>query len=239
MISRRAARSSVRQQMPARSRLAIKAMVRFGIGLLAIGLLMFLCAGTVRYPNGWLFLTVMFINMGVVFIYLLLKDPELLAKRLQARERRQTQQRVIVLSLFLNAAAYFLPGLDFRFKWTFVPMWLTIIALAVMEAGFLLMYTAIFQNRFASRVIEIQAGQTVIDTGLYSVVRHPMYMAMLLVDISVPLVLGSFIALIPMFLISLLLVVRIRNEEEMLLESLDGYKAYVKKVRYRLIPYVW
>lgn len=222
-----------------RVRLAAKIVGSYLLGFVCIGLLMFLCAGSISYWNAWLLLIASAITMSYELIYLIRKNPELLAKRLRRHEKRKRQKIVIWVSLALEVVAFFLPGLDYRFGWSNVPSWLVVTALVVFECGFVLYYISINQNRFASRVLELQENQHVIDTGMYAIVRHPMYFSSILIDLSLPILLGSYYMLIPMSILCLELVIRIHDEEEMLAASLDGYKEYMKKVRYRLIPFIW
>jgi protein-S-isoprenylcysteine O-methyltransferase Ste14 len=222
-----------------RKRIIFKAFFRFMTAIVFILLLIFIPAGTVNYPNGWIFITGILIPMIFVLIYLYIKDPELLEKRINLDEKEKEQKKYVRLSLILFIIAYIIPGLDFRFGWSNVPLWLVYVSLIFMIGGYLMFIAVILQNRYASRVIEIQKEQKVIDTGLYSVVRHPMYMAATILYLSSSLVLGSFYALIPIALIPFLLGYRIINEEKVLLRGLQGYDGYVKKVKYRMIPYIW
>jgi protein-S-isoprenylcysteine O-methyltransferase Ste14 len=163
----------------------------------------------------------------------------LLEKRINLNEKEREQKKYVRLSMILFVVAYVIPGLDFRFGWSNVPLWLVLVSLALMITGYILFIVVIIQNRYASRVIEIQHEQKLIDTGLYSVVRHPMYMAATILYLSSPLVLGSVYALIPMALLPFLLGYRIINEEKVLLKGLQGYEGYVNKVKFRMIPFVW
>jgi protein-S-isoprenylcysteine O-methyltransferase Ste14 len=222
-----------------RIRLTAKAFVSILLGFICVGLLVFLLAGSLAYWNVWLLLLASAINTSCELIYLVRKDPEKLAKRLRWQEKRKSQKSVLWITLTLELAAFVLPGLDYRFGWSSVPIWLVMAALPVFECGFIFYYTSLNYNQFASRVIELQDKHTVIATGPNAIVRHPMYASIMLVILSIPFLLGSFYMLIPMALLGLEFVVRIRDEEQMLIESLDGYWEYMKKVKYRLIPFIW
>jgi len=214
-------------------------LTRFSLGLLAMGAIFFLSAGTIRYVNGWLFILGLTVPMTFTLVFLYRRDPAFLEKRMRTREKEGSQRKYLALSLPLYLIALLIPGLDHRFGWSHVPLWLSLAALAFMVGGYLMFVMVMNQNRYASRVVEIQEGQKVIDTGLYSVVRHPMYLAMIVLYLSASLVLGSYYALIPMAIFLSTLVIRITNEEKVLRAGLPGYADYAKKVRYRLIPLVW
>jgi protein-S-isoprenylcysteine O-methyltransferase Ste14 len=173
------------------------------------------------------------------FFFLFRNDPALLEKRMKTKEREKEQRVFVLISGLTLIAGFLLPGFDERFSWSSVPLWLVIPATAVMVGGYLLFMTVMKQNSYASRVVEVQEEQRVITTGVYSVVRHPMYLAATLIFVSAPFVLDSFWALIPLGLFSFLFVFRIKNEEEVLKKGLPGYEDYMRRVRYRLIPYIW
>ena len=217
----------------------IQAAVKFVLSLVVLGLLIFLPAGTFAFPNGWLFLITLYVLMTVTLVYLLRKDPELLRKRLQLKERQKEQGSLMKFTAVFFLLAYALPGLDFRFGWSEVPTWGVVLGVLVMIFGYALFIEVMRENSYASRIIEIQAGQKLIDTGLYGIVRHPMYAASLLIYLASPFVLGSYYTLLPILLLPVILVIRIRNEEKLLLTELPGYAAYREKVRYRLIPGIW
>jgi protein-S-isoprenylcysteine O-methyltransferase Ste14 len=222
-----------------RNPLITRSVFMYLSSLLFVGLLVFLPAGSVKFWNGWLFIGVLFTAMFFVLIWLLVKDPDLLAKRLKTREKEKPQKTYIILSIIVLFGTFILPGLDFRFNWSDIPLSVVLIATLVMIGGYLMFFAVMRQNTYASRVIEIQEGQKLIDTGLYSIVRHPMYLGATILYISVPLVLGSWYALIPSALIPILLIIRIMNEEKVLISGLKGYTDYMKKVKYRLIPFIW
>jgi protein-S-isoprenylcysteine O-methyltransferase Ste14 len=177
--------------------------------------------------------------MTFTLIYLLIKDPELLEKRIKIKEKENAQKKYIKLSILLFVIAYIIPGLDFRFKWSSVPMWLVMVSLLIMICGYIGFIIVMLQNRYASRVIEIQNEQKLIDTGLYSFVRHPMYLSAIILYVASALVLGSYYTLIPMLLLPFLLAYRIKNEEKVLIKGLPGYEEYTKRVKYRMIPFIW
>ena len=222
-----------------RRAILLKVLFRILIAYTFIGLLIFLPAGTFQFFNGWLFIAGLFIPMVFVFIYLMIKDPELLEKRIQMKEKEKEQKIYVKLSMLLSVAAYIVPGLDFRFHWSEVPLWLVILALIIMLCSYVMFIVVMLQNRYASRIIEIQHEQKLIDTGLYSIVRHPMYFSAIILYLATALVLGSYYALIPMAMLPILLAYRIKNEEKVLLTGLPGYADYIKKVKYRMIPFVW
>ncbi len=219
--------------------LFFKAISRFLLGMTLVGLLIFLPAGTLRFANGWLLMGILFIPMFLAGLVLMFKDPELLRRRLQTKESRTEQSLVIKLSGLMFVAGFVLAGLDFRYGWLPLPCWVSRTAAVVFLLGYLLYAEVLRENTYLSRTIEVQEGQRVIDTGLYGRVRHPMYSATLLLFLSMPLVLGSLIAL-PVFLVyPAILVKRIVNEEQLLEEELPGYSAYKQKVPWRLLPFLW
>jgi protein-S-isoprenylcysteine O-methyltransferase Ste14 len=220
-------------------RLLMKLLVIFPAAFLFLGLVLFLPAGTIRFINGWIYIAALMVPMTTFMIWLIIKDPELLQKRLNMKERRDAQKKYVWVSMLFFVAAFVIPGLDFRFGWSDVPAWLTIVSLVLLITGYAGFIVVMLQNRYASRVIEIQENQKVIDTGLYSIVRHPMYLSAIVLYMSSPLVLGSFYGLIPMAFLPFLLAFRTLNEEEMLKKDLSGYVEYMEKVRYRMIPLVW
>ena len=215
------------------------ALIRFGGAILIISLILFLPAGTIKYWNAWLFIGALFIPVILVLIYLIKNDPELLEKRMKTKEKEETQKLIIKLSFIPFIISFLTPGFDYRYQWSAVPLWLVIIATVIMLIGYGMFFIVIRQNSYASRVVEVQEKQKLIDTGLYSVVRHPMYLANVIIYLSIPLVLGSYYSLLVISLFLVVFYFRIKNEEEVLKEGLEGYSDYMKKVKYRLIPYVW
>lgn len=222
-----------------RRKILPKVLINFFFGFIFLGLLIFVPAGTIKFFNGWLFIAGLFIPMMFILCYLFIKDPELLGKRINLKEKEDAQKKYVRLSLVLFVSAYIIPGLDFRYNWSDIPLWIVFIALFVMICGYIMFIIVMLQNRYASRVIEIQDRQKLIDTGLYSVVRHPMYLSATVLYLASAVVMGSYYALIPMVLVPFLLAFRIKNEEKILLTGLPGYEEYVKKVKYRMIPFIW
>lgn len=220
-------------------KLLVKLLIVFPTAFLFLGLVLFLPAGTIRFINGWIYIAALMVPMTAFMIYLMVKDPELLEKRINLKERRDAQKKYVKLSMCFFVVAFIIPGLDFRYGWSDVPAWLVVTSLIFMIAGYAGFIVVMLQNRYASRVIEIQENQKVIDTGMYSVVRHPMYLSAIILYLSSALVLGSYYALIPMAFLPFLLAFRTLNEEELLKNELPGYKEYMTKVKYRLIPFVW
>jgi protein-S-isoprenylcysteine O-methyltransferase Ste14 len=220
-------------------KILIQVIIRYILSLIFASVLLFLPAGSLKFWNAWVFLSALFIPMLFVLIYLIIKDPELLQKRIKTNEKEKSQKIYLVLSIITILITFIVPGLDFKNHWSQIPDWLVIVATVIMILGYYMFFMVMKQNRYASRVIEIQKGQKVIDFGLYSIVRHPMYLAATILFCSIPIILGSLYGLIPVFLIPLLLIIRILNEEKVLKENLNGYSEYMKKVKYRLIPFIW
>lgn len=204
-----------------------------------MGLLLFLPAGTFAYPNAWLFLALLFIPMLMLGVVLFTKAPELLEKRLQSKEKENTQKGVVAASGLMFIGSFVLAGLDFRFGWTNVPDWVVMVSAVVLLASYGMYGEVMRENAYLSRTVEVQENQKVIDTGLYGVIRHPMYTATIFLFLAIPLVLGSWIAFAVMLLYPVVIIARIGNEEKVLEEGLPGYREYKKKVRYRLIPFIW
>ena len=219
--------------------LFIQAITKYLLGVLVIGLLIFLPAGTLSFFNGWLFMGLLFIPMFFAGIVLMVKNPELLKKRLNAKEKLDEQGTVIKLSGLMFAVGFVVAGLGFRMHWFILPTSFTAVASIVFLVSYGLYAEVLRENTYLSRTIEVQENQKVIDTGLYGIVRHPMYSATLLLFLSMPLVLGSVYAFIIFCAYPFIIAKRIRSEELFLEEKLDGYIEYKKKVKYRLIPFVW
>lgn len=220
-------------------KLLLNALTKYIMGLLLVGALLFLPAGTLGYTNGWLFIGLLFAPMLFLGIVLLVKSPELLRKRLDAREKENTQKGVVALSALLFIAGFVVAGLDFRFGWTDVPFWCVVTASAVLLLSYGLYAEVMRENAYLSRTIEVQNGQKVVDTGLYSIVRHPMYAVTVWLFLSIPVVLGSWWALACFLPYVAVIAVRIVNEEKVLEAGLEGYSEYKKRVKYRIIPFVW
>ena len=220
--------------------LLIQALTKALSGLVMICLLLFVPAGTLHYPQAWLFLAVLFIPMIIMGVILLKKDPELLRKRLNDKEEEDTQKAVVVASGLLFLSAFLIAGLNYRFKWHVLPMSVSYIASVIFLIGYGLYGECMRENAYLSRTVEVQEDQKVIDTGLYGIVRHPMYLSTVLMFSAMPLILGSFISFVIMLSGYLqVIAVRMKNEEELLEEGLQGYKEYKEKVRYKIIPYIW
>ena len=220
-------------------KLFAEGLVKFFCGLLFVGALLFLPAGSFAYWQAWLLLGILFIPMFIAGLVMMAKSPELLRKRLHAKEEQGEQKQVIAFSGLMFLAAFVLAGLSFRFGWYLLPRWASLAAAAVFLLAYLLYAEVLRENAYLSRTIEVQEGQKVVDTGLYGIVRHPMYAVTLLLFLSMPLVLGSPISFAVMLAYIPLIVKRIRNEEAVLAEGLEGYADYMQKVRFRLIPGIW
>jgi len=216
-----------------------RAIVKFLGGVLLMGLLLFLPAGTLRWRQGWLLMGILFIPMFAAGLVMMKRSPGLLEKRLNAREEQGAQRRVILYSGLMFLAAFVVAGLNHRFRWIALPEWVSWAFAGVFLLGYLLYAEVLRENEWLSRTVEVQENQQVVDTGLYGVVRHPMYMSTLLLFLSMPLVLGSVLSLAIMLAYIPIIVRRIRNEEQVLERGLAGYAAYRRKVRYRLLPFVW
>lgn len=219
--------------------LFVSAMAKFFLGLALVALLLFLPAGTLRYWNGWLLIALLFAPMFAAGLVMMVKAPELLKKRLNAKEKEMEQKQVVALSGLMFLAAFVLAGLNFRFGWITMPRWLVFAAAAVFLLAYALYAEVLRENAYLSRTIEVQEGQKVVDTGLYGLVRHPMYAATLFLFLSMPLVLGSPISFAILLLYLPIIVKRIRNEEAVLEEGLEGYAEYERRVKYRLFPGIW
>ena len=219
--------------------LLVQTVAKYLLGVLLTALLIFLPAGTLSYAGGWLFMAVLFLPMFVLGIVLMVRDPELLRKRLKDKEESKQQDMVVKLSAVMFLAGFIAAGLNYRFNWYVLPLEVSVAAAIVFLAGYLLYARVMKENAFLSRVIEIQDDHRVVDTGLYAVVRHPMYSATLLLFLSMPLILGSLVSFVIFLAYPVLIVRRIIHEEAFLEEYLEGYRAYKQKVKYRLIPYVW
>lgn len=214
-------------------------MVKFLSGAILIGLLIFLSAGTIAFWKGWLLMAILLIPMFLAGIVMMLKNPELLKKRLHVREQQTEQCLVVKLSGLMFVIGFLLAGLDFRFEWFPLPDWVSWGAAVLFLLSYLLYAEVLRENTYLSRTVEVQQGQKVIDTGVYGVVRHPMYSATLILFLSMPLVLGSAVSFVVFLVYPAIIAKRIRNEEKVLEEGLEGYVAYKKRVKYRVIPFVW
>ena len=219
--------------------LCFKALLKFSLGVVAIGILLFLPAGTFHYWKAWLLMGILFIPMLFAGIVLLLKNPDLLKKRLNTKKSQAEQRLVINLSVAMFLLGFVLAGLNFRFGWIIVPDWLSWTGTAIFLLSYMLYAEVLKENAYLSRTVEVQKGQKVVDTGLYRIVRHPMYTITIFLFLSMPLVLGSLISFVVFLAYPVIIAKRIINEEAVLEKDLDGYTEYKKKVKYKIIPYLW
>ena len=220
-------------------KLFVQAIIKFLIGLLIVGSYLFISAGTFDYWNAWLFLGLLFIPMFIAGIVLMIKNPELLKKRLNAKEKETEQKAVLMLSGLMFLLGFLAAGLNFRYKWIEVPNYIVIIGSILFVIAYILYAEVMRENTFLSRTIEVQEGQKVIDTGMYGIVRHPMYAVTILLFLSIPLILGSVISFVIFLFYPIIIVFRIKNEEKVLEKDLKGYKEYKEKVKRKLIPFIW
>ena len=220
-------------------KLFFQALTKFLLGVIIFGLLIFLPAGSVHYWQGWLMMGVLFLPMFVAGLILMVKNPDLLHKRLNAKEEEKEQKAVVALSGGMFVAAFVVAGLNWRFQWLVLPKWAVWLAAALFLFGYVLYGIVLRENTYLSRTIEVQEDQKVIDTGLYGIVRHPMYTATIILFLSMPLVLASPISFLIMLLYIPLIAKRIRNEEAVLEEGLKGYREYKQRVKYKVFPYIW
>ena len=221
------------------SKLLISVLTRLFAGVVMFALLFFLPAGTWNYWQAWMYIGVLIVPMLFVLAYFMKRDPELLERRMKMREERGEQRKIIGVSVIFFILGYLLPGFDIRFGWSNMPAWVSIAAAVVMFLSYLLVFRTMQVNSFLSRVIEVAENQKVIDTDVYGIVRHPMYVGMVVLYVVSPVVLGSWWAVIPALVIIPVIVFRILDEEKALEQELPGYVEYKQKVKYRLIPFVW
>ncbi len=220
-------------------KLLFEAIAKFLLGFMIVAAILFLSAGSLLYINGWIFILLLFVPMLILGAILFIKSPLLLKKRLDSREKEKTQKGVVAFSGLLFFIGFIVAGLDFRFGLSVVPTWAVVIASVIFLISYALYAEVMRENAYLSRKIEVQEGQSVVSTGLYGIVRHPMYAATVWLFLSIPIVLGSFWALICFLPYVFIIAVRIIDEEKLLSKELCGYEEYKKKVRYRLIPFVW
>ena len=220
-------------------KLFARAIIKFLSGVVLMGLVLFLPAGTLHWQQGWLLMGLLFVPMFIAGLVMLWRSPALLERRLNAKETEGEQRKVILLSALMFLSAFVVAGLNFRFRWIVLPDAVSWVSAGVFLLGYGLYAEVLRENVWLSRTVEVQADQKVVDTGLYGVVRHPMYMSTLLLFLSMPLVLGSVISFVIMLAYIPIIALRIRNEEEVLERGLQGYSEYKKRVRYRVIPFVW
>ena len=217
----------------------IEAIVKFTFGALIIGLLLFLPANTINYWNGWLFMGLLFIPMFIAGIVMMIKSPELLKKRLNAKEKENEQKQVLLFSGLMFLAGFIVAGLNYRYGWIVFPNIVVIISSVVFVIAYILYAEVLRENAYLSRTIEVQENQKVVDTGLYGIVRHPMYAVTILLFLAMPLVLGSIISFLIFLVYPFIIAKRIKNEEAVLEKELDGYTEYKDKVKYKMIPFIW
>lgn len=220
-------------------KLFTQAITKFLLGVILIGLLIFLPAGTLLFFNGWLFMGLLFVPMFIAGIVMILKNPELLKSRLDAKEKQKEQDLVVKLSGLMFLAGFIVAGLGFRFGWYILPKGVVIGASVVFILAYILYAEVLRENTYLSRTIQVQENQKVVDTGLYGIVRHPMYAVTLLLFLSMPLVLGSVYSFLIFLVYPFIIAKRIKHEEEFLEKELDGYAEYKAKVKYRMIPFIW
>ena len=220
-------------------KLMASAGIKLLMGLVLVGVLIFIPAGTIHFFNGWLLVAVLFVPMLIAGVVMALRSPELLKKRLNAKEKEVEQRSVVAMSGIMFVAAFVVAGFNYRYSWMVMPAWAVWSAVALLLLSYIMYAEVLRENAYLSRIIEVQEGQKVIDTGLYGIIRHPMYSATVLMFLSMPLVLASLPSFVIMLAYVPLIVKRIKNEERVLLEGLDGYDEYCRKVRYRIIPFIY
>lgn len=221
------------------AKLFFQAILKFVLGVVIIGLLLFIPAYSIEYWNGWLFMGLLFIPMFIAGIVLMIKNPELLKKRLNAKEKQNEQKAVVLFSGLMFLSGFIVSGLSYRYNWFRTNEIVTIISSIIFVIAYILYAEVLRENTYLSRTIEVQKGQKVIDTGMYGIVRHPMYLVTILLFLSIPLILGSVISFFIFLVYPVIIVMRIINEEKVLEKELNGYKEYKRKVKYRLIPFIW
>lgn len=220
-------------------KLLINALTKYFCGLLLVGLLVFLPAGTLKYTYGWLLIGLLFVPMLIAGFVMFFKSPDFLAKRLDVKEKQATQKGVVALSGLMFIAGFVVAGLDFRFGWSRMPLPVTIVASVLFLIAYALYAEVMRENAYLSRTVKVEEGQKVVDTGLYGIVRHPMYMVTILLFLMMPIVLGSWFALVVFAFYPAIIIVRLKDEEDLLTRELSGYAAYKEKVKYRIIPFIW
>jgi protein-S-isoprenylcysteine O-methyltransferase Ste14 len=226
----------MKTDMPELKKLVI---LRFIMAPIFMGLMLFLPAGSLDYWQAWIYCGVLIIPMSLVVFYFIKKDPELLERRMRLKEKEEQQKTIVKLGIIIFFIGFIIPGLDYRYHWSNVPVYLVIVANTIVLSGYIFVFLVLRENSYASRIIEVEKGQKVITTGPYGIVRHPMYLGILVMYLFTPLALGSYWAVIFFLPLIPLLVSRLLNEEEMLLRELPGYEEYCQKTRFHLIPYIW
>ena len=220
-------------------KLLINGLIKFTCGLVMVGLLIFLPVGTLHFFNGWLLTGLLFVPMLIAGFVMFFKDPAFLARRLDAKEKQAAQKGVLALSGLMFIGGFVIAGLDFRFGWSRMPDWVVAAASVLFIIAYLLYAEVMRENAYLSRTIKVEEGQRVVDTGLYGIVRHPMYMATVLLFTMIPLILGSWYSLIVFAFYPGIIIIRLKNEEDLLTRELPGYPEYKQKVKFRLIPFIW
>ena len=220
-------------------KLFFEAILKFISGVILIGLLLFVPAGTLNYSNGWLFMGLLFIPMFVAGIVMMIKNPKLLKSRINVKEKEKSQKEVLLLSGLMFIIGFIIAGLNYRYNWIQLPNIVVIVASIIFILSYLVYAEVLRENAFLLRTIEVKENQTLIDTGLYKIVRHPMYFATIFLFLSMPLILGSLISFIIFLVYPFIIAKRIKNEEEILEKELKGYKEYKNKVKYKMIPFIW
>ena len=220
-------------------KLVIQALTKFSLGLIIVAFLLFVPAGTIQYWNAWLLIALLFIPMFIVGLILMIKNPALLKSRLDAKEKEGKQKQVVLLSGLMFIVGFIIAGFNYRFLWIKMSNNVVAIATILFLLAYVLYAEVLRENTYLSRTIKVEKNQKVIDTGLYGVVRHPMYAATILLFLTMPLILGSYQSFMIFLLYPIIIIQRIKNEEELLSKELKGYKQYQKKVKYRLIPFIW
>lgn len=221
------------------TKLLIQALAKFLLGFIIIALLLFIPAGTLNYFNGWLFIALLFVPMFVVGIIMLYKSPELLKRRLNAKEEENEQKIVLLVSGIMFLVAFALAGLNFRFGWFKLPQTVILIASIIFLLSYIMYGEVLKENMYLSRTVEVSENQKVVDSGLYGIVRHPMYTSTIFLFLSMPLILDSIFSFVIMLIYPIIIIFRIKNEEKVLENELKGYEEYKEKVKYRIIPYIW
>ena len=220
-------------------KLFLQAIIKFLSGILLLAVLLFVPAGTIYYPNGWLLIAILFIPMFIAGVFMMFKNPYLLKKRLNAKEEETEQKHVVAFSGLMFLGAFIVAGLNFRFQWLLLPNWAVITGTVVFLLAYVMYAEVLRENTYLSRTVEVQENQKVIDTGLYGFVRHPMYSATLILFLSMGIILGSPISFAILLLYLPIIAKRMKNEEEVLGEGLEGYAEYKEKVKYKVIPFIW
>ena len=220
-------------------KLFFEAIFKFLLGVLLVGLLIFIPAGTINFFNGWLFMGLLFIPMFIAGIIMMIKSPNLLKSRLNAKEKEKEQKKIVAISGLMFLMGFILAGLNYRFNWIDLPNVVVIISSIVFLLSYILYAEVLRENAFLSRTIKVEKKQKLIDTGLYGIVRHPMYLATIFLFLSMPLILGSLFSFLVFLLYPFIIIKRLNNEEKVLEKDLKGYKEYKKKVIYNLIPFIW